>query len=123
MKKQRNIRIHGTYPHDSGRWQHVRNLTVEEAAELLMIELDEHELEAAAREREPVRRGEPVRWPNVYLWLNKGFVVLGAPDRTGLTELQAGMLEAALGPVDRSWPVGVQAVYLHDGRYSLIERV
>lgn len=106
-----HIRIHGTYPFDGEpcRWKHLKNITFEEACELTQVP-------QATREM----------WPKNYPWLNKGYVVLGAPKNgPSLTTTQAALLES---PTDgelglKLWPVGVQAVYLHDGHFSLIQLV
>jgi hypothetical protein len=103
-----HIRIHGTYPFDGekSRWIHVKNISFEEACELTRVP-------------EATR----AMWPSGYPWLNKGYVVLGAPkDGPALTSLQAGMLEGAYGELGlKNWPDGVQAVYLHDGKFSVIQ--
>lgn len=103
------VTIHGTYPYDdeSQRWRQVRVLSVEEASQLTGV---------------PMERAERnLRNNGVYLWLNKGYIVLGAKYK-GISALSAGLLEAFGGGCNRAWPVGTQAVYLHDGFYSLIER-
>lgn len=66
-----------------------------------------------------------------YLFLNKGFLIL-APEGRGLhpdreKRRVQPMLMAALEVVDaphqaRGWPVGTRALYVHDGKYYLIEK-
>ena len=106
----REMRIHGTYPYDSSmeRWAHLKDISPEEAFELTQVP-------AEARER----------FPKYYPWINKGYIVLGASsDDPSLTALQAGFLEGASGELGtKNWPIGVQAVYLHDGKFSLIKLV
>lgn len=101
------VLVHGSYPFDSGpRWRRVRGLTVEEAAELT---------------------GAPMRSPqrgstDIYLWLNKGYIILGG-NGVGLSAVQVAALEEIFNRTEKPYPLGTQAVYLHDGKYSLIERM
>lgn len=105
----KEVHIHGTYPFDdrTQRWDSIRDLTAEEAAVITGASLEKLTKDA---------------FGGVYLWLNKGYVVIGSAE-PGINGLIAGMLEERLGSARRSWPVGTQAVYLADGLYMLIERV
>ncbi len=106
------VKIHGTYPYDDfGEgykpcWKRLRELSLEEAATLTKTPL------AAACGEEG----------DVYLWLNKGYIVLGVGEQ--LSKLTSGCVARVEGFFRFSWriPAGAQAVYLHDGKYSLIER-
>ena len=104
-------KIPGTYPFDeydadyNPAWKQVRDLTLEEARELAGIF---HESEDG------------------YLWMNKGFIVLGLEQKTGddgVTTIQAAFGEMMGGVLSPNIDVGMLAVYLHDGSYSLIERL
>ena len=115
----RDLKVHGTYPFDRKGWVTLKGgwdqppFELKSAMELLGVrpeELDKRQVEDLAQGRD------------VYLFLNKGYVLLVAQeDAVGLDGLAAGLAEmfGTLGP--RTLPVGTQAVYLHDGKYSLIE--
>jgi hypothetical protein len=102
----RHMPVHGTYPFDSGRWRNVRELSVEEAMTLAKTP-PENMLE----------------WPRNYPWINKGFIVLDLElPKVGdmdLAMLELLIPEAAVQP--GGIPIGAQAVYLHDGKLSLIQ--
>lgn len=115
------VKIHGTYPHDAfGKWRTVEQyLSLARVAKLVGVEVTEEEIE---------KHDNGDGWSDsVYLWLNKGFVLIGKPKVNGVGE--EGYLGVAcmemLGssPAVKDIEVGDQAVYLHDGSYSLIERV
>jgi len=103
-------RIHGTYPFDdygadyANCWVRLRDLSVAKAAALTGVPLP------------PV-----VEEGQTYLWLNKGYILLTGTREEGLTPLQASLVEDTARFSRRVAP-GAQAVYLHDGKYSLIER-
>jgi len=102
-----SVLVHGTYPYDSrSTWRKVKQITVEEASKLTGVPM-----------KEPQKGSE-----DIYLWLNKGYIILGAGG-PGLSALQVAALEEMFGLGEKAYPLGVQAVYLHDGQYSLIQRV
>jgi hypothetical protein len=116
------IKIHGTYPFDAfGKWTTVkRNLPLHEVAGLLGIEVSKEDLEKHDGGRKYL--------DGVYLWLNKGFVLLkDMPEEAGVGEdgyLGVACMEMLGGsPSVKDIQVGDQAIYLHDGSYSLIKRV
>lgn len=94
----RKIEVHGTYPFDGRRWVKTASLKPLEAAKQLGV-LDELSLEDKKK----------AKTESLYLFLNKGYVVLGPNAPAGADEL------------GRDLPAGTRAVYLHDGYYSLIE--
>lgn len=105
------IEVHGSYPFDSGRWVRVSNLKPLEAAKLLGV------LEQLTPEDKKKAKSE-----NLYLFLNKGYVVLDKPEMPPFSSLLLVLIENTTGgEVGFNLPVGTRAIYLHDGRYSLIE--
>lgn len=82
--------IHGTYPQDYGPYKLLKELSHDEAAELVQA------TDKAKAEE--------------YMWLNKGFILLG---HLGV-RIPHDQRREKIVP-------GVQAVYLHDGKYRLIE--
>ena len=98
------VEVSGTYPYDSRRWRKLRELTLEEAAKLTSLPITAEQLELDLKYQAGI-----ITFPRVYLWLNKGYVVLdkSAPKRRFMEP--------------ENYPPGTQAVYLHDGKYSLIE--
>ena len=118
----RNVKIHGTYPMDSGKWVTVeRRLPLDVVAKLVGVEVTEDEVK---KHEEAQKDFIP---SGVYLWLNKGFVIIDRPDLVGERwrgNLGLTFIEQLGGsPCVRGVKVGDKAVYLHDGRYSIIERV
>lgn len=113
--KIRQMKIHGTYPYDSFKWSHVRDITREEAAKLVN----------APQELIDDREGDK-RYPR-YLWMNKGYIVLNQPHmESARTEpgLVYALLESVMTDMEpKGIPVGSEAVYLHDGNYSIIKKV
>jgi hypothetical protein len=115
---RKKLAVDGTYPYDSHeKWRHVRDLTLVEAAKLVGVEVAVAEVE----------EHECARWGTCFLWLNKGFVLLGKEPRPEKASesfaLAMAEMFAVCGPERKGIKVGDQAVYLHDGLYSLIERV
>ena len=102
------VKIHGTYPLDTGDWVHEAYLPIEEVIDLLNLPWEPFK-------HNPYGAG--------YLWLNKGYVVLGMPPEQGLTSAEAGFLEVGRDLEHEGVPMGAYAVYLHDGTYSLIQKV
>lgn len=113
------LSVDGTYPYDHyGKWRQVRNhLPLQEAAQLVGAQVTAEEIE----------EHETSRWGSCYLWLNKGFIVIGRREPTKASageSMNLAMMEMlGSGPERKGIKVGDQAVYLHDGTYSLIERV
>ena len=104
----KKISVHGMYPGHA--WKTVRWIGAEEAAALLGVAMDA-EMKELARESA------------LYLFLNEGYVVLGAPP-SNLSELELAVLEQACPSRDgQLWPVGARAIYLRNGRYSIIQRI
>ena len=108
-----NIRIHGTYPYDGGKWGANEQISLEKVADLLGVEVTP----------EQIRKSEQ---GDEYLWLNKGFVLVDRPDLTAIEgpgNLQLACM-AMLGgsPEIKGIKSGDRAVYLHDGTYYLITR-
>lgn len=107
------IKIHGTYPHGEGKWKTVEhNVSLAKVAELVGIELV----------------GIDNDWGDaVYLWLNKGFVLIDKPEVDGVNKdgyLGMACIEMLGGsPRVNGIKKGDRAIYLHDGNYSIIERV
>jgi hypothetical protein len=95
------MNVHGTYPYDMyGKWEPERWLSHDEAAEL-------------------VGAPEEVRKES-YMWVNKGFIVLGLPQDKG----RPLILEDVFFTVElKGIKKGMRAVYLHDGKYTLLRRV
>ena len=101
------IQAHGTYPFDGNRWRKVKALEPAEGMQLVGIDA-----KTAAM------------FPKHYPWINKGYVILGASPIKGnglmlafaelMTDGEVGMAGIAKG---------AQAVYIHDGHFSLIERI
>jgi hypothetical protein len=131
------IKVHGTYPFDGGGWKRVRPLTIEEVVEMVDVSsivrrdpgtcgLCEGEKKLPTIDEQAYytcTRCEGSGKQDEYLWLNKGYVVLNLPEETpALTATQAGMMELLAPPQLKGLQRGMQAVYLHDGKYSLIER-
>jgi hypothetical protein len=118
----RNVKVHGTYPMDSGKWITLeRRLPLDRVAKLLGIEVTEDEVKEHEKGRMDYFAGA------VYLWLNKGFVLIDKPELEGTQgegNLGLHFVELLGGcPELRGVKKGDKAVYLHDGRYSIIERV
>ncbi len=112
-----DVRVHGTYPFDGDRWKKVRSLTWQEAAKLAKIP------EAVIKNTSDSPDFSNIGKTTKYLWLNKGYILL-EPPHEGLTTIQAAMMEqTAEGELGLPLKKGTQAVYLHDGKYSLIEVV
>lgn len=65
------------------------------------------------------------RFPGQYPWINKGYIIVGAALLKGGSGLATVFLEMVtegeVGPQKLS--KGAQAVYIHDGRFLLIEAV
>lgn len=114
------MKIHGTYPHDEwGKWETIeRGVSLRRVAKLVGAEVTDEEVE---------RHDNGDGWSDaVYLWLNKGFVLIDS-DVNGMrgegnlalacAELLGGSIRA------KGIKKGDRAVYLHDGSYSIIERV
>jgi len=106
-----HMKIHGTNPFDeydaeyNPAWKRVRDLTLAEAKEM-----SGHNLECT----------------DGYLWLNKGFVILGLEQKIGddgITTIQAAFGEQMGGVLSPNVEPGMLAIYLHDGSYFLIERL
>jgi len=115
-----HMKINGTYPHDSREfpWMVVKQLDLEEVIALL------HPPEELVKEVKEGGYHERWGWRR-FLFINKGYVTL--PLETGaeppkISSATAGALDAFL-QVETPTPVGTRAVYMHDGKYSLIERV
>jgi hypothetical protein len=95
------MKVHGTYPFDMhDKWNSLGRISHEEAAKL-------------------VNAPEEVRQQQ-YMWLNKGFIVLGLPQDEGRTVIIEDMY---FNVEHQRIKKGMQAVYLHDGNYTLLERV
>lgn len=121
---KRSIRIHGTYPFDTwGKWKTVRHdLSLLEVSQLLNIEVTKEEIDKHDAEE------KDHAYHSIYLWLNKGFVLLKkmpAEAGAGQDQLLVVACMELLGgsPSVNGIEVGDQAIYLHDGSYSLIERI
>lgn len=100
------LNINGTYPFDGGRWRRVKSLSPQEAFELLSVPEEIKKL-----------------WPRQYPFINKGYVILGG-NLPSVSSTQAAFLELGFGALNlKGLPSGVQAVYLHDGDFMLIESV
>ncbi len=112
------LSVHGTYPMDSSRWRQIREVQdLQEVADLLKIEVEPN---LVAQHNSS--RGN---WSkNVYLWLNKGYIVIGvAPKGVPSESFALTMVEMFGGsPEVKNIEEGAQALYLHDGAYYLIER-
>jgi len=107
----RTIKVHGIYPFVGRRWLLRQSIEPLEAARLLGV-LEE----ATPEEKEKAKRGQ------LYLFLNKGYVILGPNAPNAPDEVHLVIAEGATdGEVGRSLPIGTRAVYLHDGCYYLIE--
>jgi hypothetical protein len=149
-----DVKIHGTYPFDGGRWTRLREVGPLEAAELAKLpeefvtrafvsftaslpEAERHRICAKAKcacvyhaqDGIPCRhdvdlalRNEDLGYLRIYLWLNKGYILINAK-KEGVGGLTAALLEGQSGEFGLPLKPGTQAVYLHDGRYSLIEVV
>lgn len=104
------MNVHGTYPYgESGcPWKKIRDLTFEEAADMVKTPKEDRE--------EAKHCG---------LWINKGYVVLELMEtgNTGISSFQVGVLDSILEVRSLNIETGMRAVYLHDGRYSLLERM
>jgi hypothetical protein len=116
MRDAMNTKIHGTYPFDDPRWRTVRKLGLKEVADLTGIEVTDAEC----------KQHDEGDWvAQVYLWVNKGFIVIGedAPE-PGKYGFGCAMVECMLGGRVEADGIrsGAQAVYLADGNYYLIER-
>lgn len=110
MHDPMSVKVHGTYPWDEGpKWKRLESITWKEAAKLMGID------EASVF----VDRGDG----DVYLWLNKGFVVLDLPKDEGATASQMAAVEMVGSARHKDIRPGMRAIYLHDGQYSLLERV
>lgn len=110
------IAVDGTYPFDSNRWKMVKGLSLVEAAEMVGLKVSPEEVE----------EHEASRFPTCYLWLNKGFVILGKPvkDEDSRESFNLAMMEMFGGsPEKQGIKSGDKAVYLADGHYYLIERI
>lgn len=103
------LKVHGTYPFDGPGWKRVRQLTPEEAGRLLGFSEDDINKEMGSE--------DPC------FILNKGFRILegDAPEAPPL--LAAALDIAGMPNTGSRIPVGTQAVYNHDCKYRLIERV
>ena len=104
--------VHGTYPYDNtkNRWTHVRSLEPDEAMDMVGVPED-------------IRKN----WPRNGPWINKGYILLGADalNIRGLDDASV-IIGELLHPDDevspfQALPKGQQAVYLHDGQFSLIQ--
>lgn len=101
------LQVHGTYPFDGGRWWRVRELEPEEAMKMAGCDQETRD-----------------RWPDRYPWLNKGYIILGELGQSTPTGGGFGLHMAELmtdGEVGGPLPPGTQAVYIHDGSFSLIQ--
>lgn len=121
-----DIAIHGTYPHDSGRWKSVRKIDLGEVISFVKRHLGDDHIPAEWIAHCKARSDSKSRWPDIYLWLNKGYIVLDAAFKTQAAKPTLGLAlaeqttEGEVSNVPRLKP-GMQAVYLHDGNYYLIE--
>ncbi len=104
------VKIHGTYPFDewdanyTRAWKHIQELTKQEAA--VMAKVPES--------------------PDGSHWMNKGFIILELREQDeheGVTTVQAAIGELMGGVLSPNVKPGMKAVYNHDGKYYLIERV
>ena len=115
-----DLKVHGTYPFDRKGWVTLKGgwdqppFELRDAMELLGVTPEQ----LYKRQVEDIALGR-----YVYLFLNKGYVLLGnQEDVLGLDGLGASLAGSWDQRSRTSLPVvGTQAVYLHDGRYSLIE--
>lgn len=105
------LKVHGTYPfdeHDANwnpAWRRIRFLKPEEAAKLLKYVGTE---------------------PLVNVFLNKGFIVLNLEKTTGddgISPIQAAVGEMMGGALTPNIEPGMNAIYNHDGQFSLIKRI
>lgn len=105
--------VHGTYIRDDRRWRFVREISVDEAAQLLGIPEAERQRTRCPKHRawswshRDCTRCDGTGYLPEHLWLNKGFIVIGhavSPFKDKFT---------------CTFPVGTQAVALHDDRYGL----
>lgn len=110
------MRCHGTYPFDDYapgyrcRWEHVRY------DRYSAVELDHDEAARLVNAPDVVRDKD-------YMWINKGFIVIGKP-LPGAGAMQLACMELLGGsPRVNGIKPGDEAVYLHDGSYYLIRRV
>lgn len=100
------MNAHGTYPFDGDRWRKVQNLFPYEAMKLAGVPEEEMAL-----------------FPKQYPWINKGYIILGAPPSPANNLFLACMEQVTEGEVGmKNVAPGSQAVYIHDGSFMLIER-
>lgn len=116
-----DVNVHGTYPFDCPRWRRVRALDdLQEVSDLLGLGLDS---DVVTQHNESGYE----RSDKVYLWLNKGYVIIGDDAPQGVPSegnMSLAMMEMFGGsPEVKDIRAGAQAVYLQDGSYILIERV
>jgi len=120
--------VHGTYPMDGGKWRIVAPTPERrDACDYLTVDDVRSFLDFVGPLSADYYQGEEDRWgPKRYLFVNKGYVVLGGdggPVDGSSDALAFAFLEQLTeGEVGRPWPKGTRAVYVHDGRYMLIER-
>lgn len=104
--------IHGTYIQDNPRWKYQKEITVDQAAMLLGIPKEERETPPPCTRCQGTRKIKGSQChecggsgkQHEYLWLNKGFIVIGQELRRS---------------DDFKIENGMQAIYIHDGKYRL----
>ena len=105
--------VHGTYIRDDRRWRFVREISVDEAAQLLGIPEAERQRTRCPKHRawswshRDCTRCNGTGYLPEHLWLDKGFIVIGHA------------IDPGKGKFTYTFPAGVQAVALHEGRYVL----
>jgi len=110
--------IHGTYINDDRRWHLVeRRITVDRAAELLGIpkeERDPPDVCHLCKNEKPAKKTcsscDGTGHQREYLWLNKGFIVIGHP-----VVLPGKLMR------EQQYPDGTRAIYIADGNYLVYE--
>jgi len=105
--------VHGTYIRDNRRWRFVREISVDEAAQLLGIPGAERQRTRCPKHRvwswshRDCARCDGTGYLPEHLWLNKGFIVVGHAIELGKDKFAY------------TFPAGTQAVAHHDDRYGL----
>lgn len=104
------MKIHGTYPHDSGHWISEKEITRDEAADLTNAPKELREMKYSNGAQK-------------YLWLNKGFIVLGMSEGSAIPGMGLAMAEQFFNPEAKGIPFGAHAVYIGDGQYYLLKYI
>lgn len=103
--------LHGTYPRDNPGWKMVKKISAEEAATILKIPKEKRTDPGQCSLCKGTRKFQAHQcWEcngsgkaDEYLWLNKGYALFDQR------------------PYGSPLKAGDKAVYLHDGKYSILE--